>query len=239
MEHVLFRIDVRVVPVLAAEGGFGAKHDDERESDSRKDGHKVKSPSNTEGLRNLSYNNRSEKCAAKDGKVGKGHADTTLVDKVHVTNGGVQQTLVRRNADALDGASPGHALVSRVERGRGWRRIVVGIDGASPRAAANDDAQSEDEEMALAPDTARGHEEDDGSASASEEVSSEDNGHVEGRSNGIFEPDGIRCEDRAKTGREDAGPAENRGDEIALPQRPVERVVGVIGWLRSLHTTHG
>ena len=71
--------------------------------------------------------------------------------------------------------------------------------------------------MALAPDAARRDKEDDGSASAGEQVASKDNGVVEGRGNTALETDGIGCEDWSQARRENTSPAQQCGDEVTLP----------------------
>lgn len=46
--------------------------------------------------------------------------------------------------------------------------------------------------------------------------------------------DGVGGENWAKTGSEDTSPAEEEGNEIALPHRPVERVIRVVRRLGRL-----
>lgn len=93
--------------------------------------------------------------------------------------------------------------------------------------------------MSFAPDAARGHEEGAREASAEQEVAGQDGdvgevmAHVQGHG------DGVGGEDWPQGGSEDGGEGEDEGDQIALPQRPVEGVVGVVGGLRHEDDGHG
>lgn len=195
MEDVVFRVDISIEAAFTAVRSFGAKQNDGWESRGGEDGDKVERPSDTHGLGNLAHNNGSEEGTAKDGKIGKGHADTTLMDKVQVSYGGVQETLVRSNTNALHGAGPGHAPISRVQGCLGRNRIVSCVYSTCPRAAGNDNAQAEKKQMALAPDPAGRDKEDDGGTGTGEQVASKDDGVVEGRGNAALETDGIGCQD--------------------------------------------
>lgn len=92
--------------------------------------------------------------------------------------------------------------------------------------------------MAFTPDTAGRDEEDGCGASAEQEVARQNDnvGQVEpgGLEDLDLEGDCVGGEDGAEAGREDAGPAEHKGDEIASSNGPVERIVGVVGRLGGL-----
>lgn len=77
--------------------------------------------------------------------------------KIQVTNGSIHKAFEGRSADALNNARPHQT------------RVIVS-NGPGPRARGHQDDQADDKEMSLAPNAARGHEEEAGDAHAEEEV---------------------------------------------------------------------
>lgn len=91
--------------------------------------------------------------------------------------------------------------------------------------------------MTLAPDTSGGNEEDGGSTRPEEVVPSQKRDLCEVPPEQQRDGDGIGSEDRAECGGKDAGEAENEGDEVAAPQRPIQGVVRIVGRLRYLRSS--
>lgn len=144
------------------------------------------------------------------------------MDKVQVSNGRVEHALIRGAADALNDASTNHA-------------VVVGTNVGRPEARGDDKHQTDDESMAFAPNTTRRNEDDGSSSGAEEEVASQDDSLGQANmEDKRAERDGVGGEDGAERGRKDTAPAENKGDQVAFADGPVERIVGVIGRLGSL-----
>lgn len=79
------------------------------------------------------------------------------MNKVKISNGDVDESLVRGDAKALDNPGSDHA-------------VIVSPDGAGPGARDYDDDEAENEGVALAPDAGRGHKDDTHEADAEQEV---------------------------------------------------------------------
>lgn len=92
--------------------------------------------------------------------------------------------------------------------------------------------------MPFAPDTARGHEEGAREASAEQEVAGQDSDVGKVMAHVQRHGDGVGGEDWPEGGSEDGGEGEDECDKIALPQRPVQGVVGVVGGLRHEDDGH-
>lgn len=186
---------IRVVLGRSAVSRLGAEEDERGERDTAEDGDKVHGPVKAETRGDLAGDNGGEEGTAKDGQVGKGHAPTTLVHKVEIANGRVEHTLKWRASNTLDNTRTNHTL-------------VVMADSTGPGTRRNDKGKTDDKQMALTPDTARGDKEDGGSAGAEQEVSSENDNtrQVQPRlSEDVdFEFDCISSKDRAKASRENA-----------------------------------
>lgn len=137
------------------------------------------------------------------------------MDKVQIPDGGVDQRLKGGRAHALYQAGPEEARV-----------VLAG--SAGPGAGHDEDAGTQDEEVPLAPDAARGHEEDGGEAAAEQEVARQQSHRGEAHLEPHRQRQGVGSEDGAQRRGEDSRHREHKGDEIALPQRPVQRVVRVV-----------
>lgn len=197
-------VGVRVELSVSAIRSLRAEQEDCRKRGSHEDGDKVEAPLPAQRCRNLSDQNGSEEGASKDCQVGKGHAHSSLVDKVHVANGSVEQAFIGSGADTLKDSSAEQAA-------------VVCPRGPGPGTRGNDDEDSQEEEMALAPDAGGGNEEDGSSAGAEKKVARQESDFGKGLCEETGERDGVCGQDGAERRGEDAGPAEGEGDEIALP----------------------
>lgn len=82
--------------------------------------------------------------------------------------------------------------------------------------------------MALAPDPARGDADEAGDANSEEEITGEegDVSEVEAEVDGKGES--VCGKDGAQTSGKDGGNGQDQSDEVAAPQGPVQRVVGVV-----------
>ena len=69
------------------------------------------------------------------------------MNKVQVSNSSVDESLERSTANTLDDSRPEHA-------------VVVLVHSTSPRTGSDQDEGAQNEEMALPPDAARGHEDE-------------------------------------------------------------------------------
>lgn len=168
----------------------------------------------------LANDDGREECAAKHGQVRQRHPASALVDEVQVTDGSVHQGLVRRAPDALDDPGPEEAVV-----------ILLVADIAAPGARGDQHDHAENKGVPLAPDAARGHEECARETGAEQEIAGQ-HGYVgEVMAHVQRHGDGVGGEDWPEGGGEDSGEGEDEGDEVALPQGPVEGVVGVVGGL--------
>jgi len=112
------------------------------------------------------------------------------MNKVQVTNGGSDQRLERRAAEALKDASHQQA-------------IVVLANSTSPRTSSNENACAQNEEMALAPNPTRRNAEETGDSNAEEEVAGEEGDPCEVEAEEDGERKGVGSEDGAKTCRKD------------------------------------
>lgn len=145
------------------------------------------------------------------------------MDKVQVAHSGIDERLIGRSADTLDDAGPEEA------------GVVLGVRaGTAPSTARDEYQDADDESMPLAPDATRGDEEASGKADAEQEVACQQRNpsNVDPEEEG--EREGIGSEDGAEGRREDGRDGQDEGDEIASPERPVQRVVRVVGGLRHL-----
>lgn len=161
-----------------------------------------------------------EKSATEHGQVRQRHPAASLVDEVQVAHSSIDQGLVRRAPDALDNPGPEEAGV-----------VLPVADIATPGARGDQHDHAEDEGVPFAPDSARGHKEGAREASAEQEVAGQDGDVGEVMAHVQRHGDGVGGEDGAEGSSEDGGEGEDEGDQIALPQRPVKGVVGVVGGL--------
>lgn len=134
------------------------------------------------------------------------------MNKVHVSNGDVEKTLIGGNSDSLNGTSTSHASEVTLCILGG-----VGREGhrAGPRAGGNDNDEADEEKMAFSVDTRRGDEENDGTAGTGEKVAGQHDGVGNGQGNVADEGDGVGGQDGAETGGENTSAAEEKCDEIA------------------------
>lgn len=81
--------------------------------------------------------------------------------------------------------------------------------------------------MTFTPNSTRGNKEDGGSAGAEEEVACQQCNMSQVLGEQASYGDGVSCEDGTESCGQNGGEAQNEGDEITPPQRPIERVVNV------------
>ncbi len=144
---------------------------------------------------------------------------------VQVSDRGVDERLKRRGRDALEHARHDHAL-----------ELVA--RAAAPGRGRDQQDRPRDEHVALAPDAARGHDNEGGDAHAQKIPSCQLGDAGEGDDKVKGEGEGVCGEDGAQRGGEDGSQREDEGDEVALPERPVEGVVGVVAGLRDEDDGH-
>lgn len=207
---------------------LGAEEHERRQAQGAEDGDQVERPPPLQLMGDLAHDDGREEGPAKHRQVRERHSAAALVDEVQVAHGGIDQSLVRGTADALDDAGPEKAGV-----------VLLVAHDAAPGARGDQDDHAEDKGMPFAPHAAGGHEEGTRKAGSEQEVARQDGdvgevmGHVQRDGNGVggeYGPEG---------GGEDGGEGQDEGDEVALPQRPVQRVVGIVGWLGHEDDGHG
>lgn len=144
------------------------------------------------------------------------------MDTIQVTHGRVDKGLKRRRRDALEDA-----------RGDEARIPSLGVGGAPPCACNGQQQCPANEKMSLAPDATSGHK-NKGREAHAEEIPSRQLGdlrkllgEVERQRKCVGGEDGT--ERRCKDGRQ----GQDEGDEVSLPQGPVEGIVRVVGRLRD------
>ncbi len=101
-------------------------------------------------------------------------------------------------------------------------------DSAGPRTRGDQDDQSYDEQMSLAPYSARRHEEEAGNAHTEKVVAGQQGDVSEVQREPHRQRQRVGGENGAQGGCEDGGEREDEGDGIALPERPIQRIVGVV-----------
>jgi len=142
------------------------------------------------------------------------------MDTIQVAHRRVDKGLKRRRRDALEDARRDEARIPR-----------LGVRGASPCACDGQQQCPADEEMSLAPDATRGHK-NKGREAHAEEIPSRQLGDLR-KLLGEVERQRKRVggEDGTERRRKDGRQGQDEGDEVSLPQGPVEGIVGVVGRL--------
>ena len=149
----------------------------------------------------------------------------TYMHAVQVSHGSVDKRLERRCRDALEDARRNHAF-----------KIVARC--AAPSRRSDQQNRPEHKHVTLAPDAARGHD-DEGGATHAQQIPARELGDArEGDDEVEGQGQGVGGQNRTERGGKDGGQRQDEGDEVALPQRPVERVVGVVGRLRDEDDGH-
>lgn len=134
---------------------------------------------------------------------------------VKVANGGIEETLKGSCPNALQNTCSKQAAVAFSY-------------GSGPSTGCDADADADEEQVSLPPDSAARDKEDGGRTCTKEEVAAQESNVCEVTGEEQREGDGVRSENGTEGGRKDASEAERKGDEVAAPQGPVERVVRVI-----------
>lgn len=126
------------------------------------------------------------------------------MNEIQVTHGRIDQSLKRRQADALEDA-------------RSQQALVVGATGSRPRAAHDDNHIPEQEQMSFPPDARRGNKQETRDSDTAEMVARQQGDirkralELDGHSDGVGGHDGTAgCAD-------DGDEAEDGEDEVAAP----------------------
>lgn len=171
---------------------LGAEEDNSRQTDATEDSNQVEGPPPIQGVGDFTHYDGREEGSTKHGQISKGHADASLVDKIQIADGDVDQGLKGRAPDALDDPGPQEAVV-----------VLLLAHNAAPGARGDQHHDAEDEGMPLAPDAAGWHEQCAREAHAQQEITRQEGdvgevmGHVQRDS------DGVCSEDGAERGGED------------------------------------
>lgn len=181
-----------------------AEKEDSRKHDGAENRLEVKGPPPADTVSDLADDNGCEEGATKHSQVRERHARATLMDEVQVTNGGVNEGFKRSATNALNDASS-------------QKRVVAGADSAGPSGGCDEDACSNDKEMALAPDTCRGHEEDGCGTDSEKKVSGQKSDVGEAGAEEQSDRHGVGGKDRPKGGRKDGCEGQDESDEVSLP----------------------
>jgi hypothetical protein len=126
------------------------------------------------------------------------------VHEIEITNGCIEQALEGGSADPLN--SPSSSQTS-----------VILARGTGPRARCDDQAYSNNEKVALPPNTAGWNEEGGGRTCAKEKVAGQQGGFGECYTEKAGDGECVGSEDGAQCGRENGCEREGKGDQIAFP----------------------
>lgn len=95
--------------------------------------------------------------------------------------------------------------------------VIACLDSACPSTRADDETYADEKQVALAPNSAGGHEENGSGAGAKEEVARQQSDARKILAEEAGYGDRVGGEDGAQSGRKDGGEAQNEGDEVAPP----------------------
>lgn len=138
---------VNVEAFISDVSGLGAVEDHKRKEASGENGDEVEGPLPAELVGHDSDNDRREERSSEQTEIAECHAQATFVDKVELSDTDVNQGFERRQTDSL-------------EESCCYERIIALATCSSPYRGEDNDDGSQQVEMALAPNSSTGDEEE-------------------------------------------------------------------------------